>query len=500
MSKFHSTVSRRDFMKALGLGAAGLGAAGAASPVFHDLDELAASPNGAKPRHPWWVKERDHMDPTTEIDWSMMQRFEAHHLLSAFTHTYPTLHITPEHAHQLYTMGAEHENEGVLQKLPGRDIRAKAIVDIGWLQPFANLAGVEGVFLGPDYWTPEQKGWPKWEGTLEENAATIRAVGMEFGAAKVSFGVIEEGTTKKLINATTTDFGPDMRVEFEDVDKPYVDITGGSSRRPAGKMVVPNNMKYAIILLIRQRLDFNRTAPSAIAASDSSKAYDQIVIMNYRMKAFLKGIGYHGVGGTTFGLTCARPGWATLFGLGELGRIHEFITPEYGPLVRTAVVIPTDLPLPPQNPIDFGANRFCHTCHKCADVCPAQAIYNEPDPDFIITPEDSTGGAIPADHLQPALFNNSPGYKRWPLNHYACDSFWCANSNDCSMCQGSCVFSKHPKASIHEFVKPIIANTSLLDGFFYNMDELFGYGLAPEEKWDDFWTANPEIDFYDMRY
>ncbi|GAI88797.1 unnamed protein product, partial [marine sediment metagenome] len=40
MSKYHSTVSRRDFMKALGLGAAGLGAAGAAAPVFHDLDEV----------------------------------------------------------------------------------------------------------------------------------------------------------------------------------------------------------------------------------------------------------------------------------------------------------------------------------------------------------------------------------------------------------------------------------------------------------------------------
>ncbi len=38
MSKFHHTVTRRDFMKGLGLAGAGLGAAAATAPVFHDLD------------------------------------------------------------------------------------------------------------------------------------------------------------------------------------------------------------------------------------------------------------------------------------------------------------------------------------------------------------------------------------------------------------------------------------------------------------------------------
>lgn len=42
MNKLHSTVSRRDFMKGLGLAEAGLGAAMAAAPVFHDLDEVIA--------------------------------------------------------------------------------------------------------------------------------------------------------------------------------------------------------------------------------------------------------------------------------------------------------------------------------------------------------------------------------------------------------------------------------------------------------------------------
>ena len=73
MSKFHSAVSRRDFMKGLGLAGAGLGAAAAAAPVFHDLDEAIASKPGPVHKFPWWVKESDQ----GEFTW-----FERHSLLS----------------------------------------------------------------------------------------------------------------------------------------------------------------------------------------------------------------------------------------------------------------------------------------------------------------------------------------------------------------------------------------------------------------------------------
>ncbi|ADJ26822.1 hypothetical protein Dehly_1541 [Dehalogenimonas lykanthroporepellens BL-DC-9] len=44
MTKFHTTVSRRDFMKGLGLAGAGLGAASVAGPSFQDLDAFNAAP------------------------------------------------------------------------------------------------------------------------------------------------------------------------------------------------------------------------------------------------------------------------------------------------------------------------------------------------------------------------------------------------------------------------------------------------------------------------
>ena len=75
MSNFHSTVSRRNFMKGLGLAGAGLGAAAAAAPVFHDLDEMASS-SKAEQKWPWWVKQREFNNPTMDIDIDLYQRFD----------------------------------------------------------------------------------------------------------------------------------------------------------------------------------------------------------------------------------------------------------------------------------------------------------------------------------------------------------------------------------------------------------------------------------------
>ena len=71
--KRRSTMSRRAFMKVLGLGGAAAGAATLAAPVFHDLDEVMASPI-AERKLPFWAKEVD--KPTVEIDWKRMQRFD----------------------------------------------------------------------------------------------------------------------------------------------------------------------------------------------------------------------------------------------------------------------------------------------------------------------------------------------------------------------------------------------------------------------------------------
>jgi reductive dehalogenase len=468
-------------MKALGIGAAGVGAASATVPVFHDIDEIASI--AVKPKHPWWVKERDYMKPTTEIDWAMMERF------AGASWDNQRQHVTPEHNLEIRNTTSEKLLQRTLDNKPGDQLRDRAMRH--GHRPFFYNRTVESAFIGePFSGTYDRLGVPKWTGTLEENARTIRNAALCQGAAEVTFGELTPGTTQKLIHTTCRDFGPKMRLEFEDTPKPYVEDDGTKK----GKAVIPNNMKYVIVLTLLQPLWGVRHMPAQIGFPPTHRAYQMIDIVQWRMKSFLKGIGYNGVGGLTFGIT-GRPAWGVIFGHGELARNHMLMTPRWGECIRTSMIIPTDIPLPPDNPIDFGSNRFCYDCMKCRNICPTNAIYGEREPDFISTDPNSQSPKydtdIPPDNLKPELFNNSPGYKRWPLNHYAC-------STQCAQCFGACVFNKDVESSIHELVKPVISNTSILNGFFANMDEMFGYGQIPEDKWHEWWENDPPKE--DMRY
>ncbi|GAI83178.1 unnamed protein product, partial [marine sediment metagenome] len=106
-------------MKAVGLGAAGLGATGAAAPVFHDLDEVANYK--IKPKHPWFVKERDYLDSTTEIDWSMMERY------AGASWDNQSKHVTAEHNLEIRTTTSEKLLQRTLNKKPGDQLRDRAM-------------------------------------------------------------------------------------------------------------------------------------------------------------------------------------------------------------------------------------------------------------------------------------------------------------------------------------------------------------------------------------
>ncbi len=69
-----------------------------------------------------------------------------------------------------------------------------------------------------------------------------------------------------------------------------------------------------------------------------------------------------------------QPPLLLLSGLGEVSRIGEVIlNPFLGPRLKSGTVT-TDLPMTPDRPIDFGLQRFCESCNKCARECPSGAI------------------------------------------------------------------------------------------------------------------------------
>jgi hypothetical protein len=64
-------------MKLLGLGGIRRGSGGTGA-AFHDIDEVISSPL-AQWKRPWWVKLVN--NPTVEIDWDRMQRFDGRKMM-----------------------------------------------------------------------------------------------------------------------------------------------------------------------------------------------------------------------------------------------------------------------------------------------------------------------------------------------------------------------------------------------------------------------------------
>jgi len=60
-------------------------------------------------------------------------------------------------------------------------------------------------------------------------------------------------------------------------------------------------------------------------------------------------------------------------GLGWIGRNNLLVTPQYGAQIRLVSVL-TDAPLEPSYPL----NEDCGACRACLDVCPAEAIADDP--------------------------------------------------------------------------------------------------------------------------
>jgi reductive dehalogenase len=456
-------------MKGLGLGAAGLGAATATAPIFHDLDEVSAATDGVRD-YPWWVKERDYLDPTLEIDWNLLQRWDQKVSSDNFCltkSTKPELRAWMDENKQNYL---DNHIKSKYPEWPGeslRDLALKgAVPSSRYKYQHPKWGGTE-CFLGiGTAKTPEDYGMPKWNGTPEENTRMVRTAFRFFGATEVGVTELDDKTRKFIFTRNrqqkTSGIYKNIAkqlgvshpawkwVEFEDVDQAY---------ETEEKQVIPNKKMWVINWSYAQAFEGTKRAPAAASGSASGLAYQQIAIIECRVQEFLRGLGYQGLAGGT-GALAPSGTFPAVDGNGEMGRINFIVAPNFGATVRGQTRVITDLPLAPTKPIDFGLFRFCKTCKICAEACPFDALSFEDEPTWEV----------------PSIGSN-PGYKGYFTDYLKCPR--------CQACMPVCPFSQEGKASVHQVVKATSSFTSIFNGFFTNMESVFGYGMDDPSTWWD---------------
>jgi len=157
--------------------------------------------------------------------------------------------------------------------------------------------------------------------------------------------------------------------------------------------------------------------------------------------------------------------WA---GLGELSRIGELVlNPFVGPRFKS-VVLTTDLPLEVDRPIDFGLQKFCGHCMKCARECPCDAI---PFGDKV-------------------MFN---GYEMWKPDVERCTRYRVTNPHGsaCGRCMKTCPYN-HEGLLAHRLFLWAAIHLPWARGWIVRFDDRIGNGsINPAKTW---WTDLEIVD------
>lgn len=238
-------------------------------------------------------------------------------------------------------------------------------------------------------------------------AELIKEISRQLGATVV-------GITK--LNPDWVYLHPLQGRGFENVDEP---------------LEVPAHWEYAVVVGTPMSWDPMYANPTYGTSND---AYSRSRIVATRVAAFIKALGYPArthIPGNSYDLMV--PPVAIDAGLGEQGRHGVVITPELGCNVRPAIVT-TNLPMAPDQPIDFGVQDFCAHCKICAEQCPA--------------------GAIPlGDKVEVR------GYRRYQIDRAKCLNFWSSNLGNmgCRLCISCCPYTR--KANwLHRTALRVTAN------------------------------------------
>jgi len=152
-----------------------------------------------------------------------------------------------------------------------------------------------------------------------------------------------------------------------------------------------------------------------LSATQSMRAYMRASLVGGVVAQHLRNLGHDATTHTSADGDVLQPPLVLLSGLGEVSRIGDVVlNPHMGPRLKTGVVT-TDYPMAVDKPLDFGLQKFCERCNKCARECPA--------------------GAIP---IGPKVMYN--GYETWKSDAEKCTRYRLTNNagSMCGRCMKTC--------------------------------------------------------------
>ena len=192
-----------------------------------------------------------------------------------------------------------------------------------------------------------------------------------------------------------------------------------SNRKDGSK--IPYKHKYAVVMLVDQGYETMEGASGDdfISGAQSMRAYMRGAEIAGIMAEHLRSNGFSSRSQTNADSDVVHIPLVLWAGLGELSRIGELVlNPFIGPRLKT-VIMTTDMPLEIDKPIDFGLQKFCSSCFKCARECPCNAI--------------SWGDKI--------MFN---GYEMWKPDVERCTRYRLTNQKGlaCGRCMKTCPLNK----------------------------------------------------------
>ncbi len=450
MSDFHSTLSRRQFMKALGFGGIGLGGVAMAAPVFHDLDELISSDKSTV-KKPWYVKERAFGDVTMEHDWNVIKRFNP----GLHRNSSPQLY-TPDWNARIVANGAANQIKFMAENKAGYTLRDRALGGGAAFAPDKEgKAHEEHWFCEKNMYTAlVQASVPKWQGTPEEGSRMLRSALKYYGNSFVGYTEMDQNMNKLIYTREAGNEAPGYvkagcrPIVFEDVHEGY---------ETKDKVVIPNIPLTHVVHGVPHCPENFQAAPSRLCSGNEALVNLIVEQSGWCAMKFITQLGYFAMKGKHDDLSI-KPAFMQFAGVGEIGR-------DAGQLIHYGLLgmcfspdkLLTDLPLAPTPPVDAGIQRFCESCERCADICPSGSIMK---------------GPLSWD--VPGPWSNV-GHKAFPNDCPKCGEFN-TESSGCLACMGVCVFTKSDNAGVHSMVKAIASTTPMFNSFFKNMDTAFGYG------------------------